>query len=303
MELSLIIPLYNEENNIDELVDRLSKSLNDIELTYELILVNDGSTDETNDILCKFNANSNVKIITLIKNYGQSIANRAGIENATGKYILCMDGDLQHKPEDIPKIVSYLDKGYDLVSVYKDSGSKQSIGSKIAHRLISRISKTDLRYYGISVKAFRRDLINTGDLYGNTHRYIGISLAKNAKKYIEVPITIDNRETGKSKYRHKQWSVLFELFTLKLMLKDIDGLSKYFRKAGLVLGFLGVVGVAITICLDIFADLNIGRDFIIEFIFMNFVIIVGILFFILGLVLHIYQKESSSTPYIIRSND
>lgn len=303
MCFSIVVPLHNEAQNVDELIQRLKTSIGLIDVNYELVLINDGSTDDTPNILSRYSEDSDIQIINLIKNYGQSIAIRAGIENAKGRFIICMDGDLQHKPEIIPQIIEYLLKGYDLVSIYKSFKSNRKIGSKTAHKLISKISNTNLFYYGISIKGFRRELIDTRDLYGNTHRYIGISLAHKAQKIKELPIEIVKRENGKSNYQNKYWSVLEELFSIKSLFKDVACLSKHFKKIGFLLGFIAFSGVSITVGFDIFADFDISQNFIIEFIFLNFLLVIGILFFIFGIALQIYQKESSHKSYIIKNNE
>lgn len=300
INFSIVVPLYNEAQNIDELIKRLKASISSTNLSYELILVNDGSTDDTSYLLKKHSEDMNIQIINLIKNYGQSIAIRAGIENSKGLYIICIDGDLQHKPEVIPQITEYLLRGYDLVSFYKNSKKNRRPASKIAHKLISKISKTNLQYYGISIKGFCRELIDTRDLFGNTHRYIGISLAQKTHKIKELPIEIAKRENGKSNYQSKYWSVFWELFSIKLLFKDVSALSKYYRKTGFFIGFLSFLGIGISIGFDVFADFNISQDFIIEFIFLNFLLVIGILFFILGIALQIYQRESIYKPYIIK---
>lgn len=303
MCFSIIIPIYNEAQNIDELIHKLITNIASINVNFELVLINDGSTDDTPNILRKHSKDLNIQIINLIKNYGQSIAIRAGIENAKGRFIICMDGDLQHKPEIIPQIIKYLIEGYDLVSIYKKSKNNQRIGSKIAHKLISESSNTNLQYYGISIKGFRRELIETKDLYGNTHRYIGISLAQKAHKIKELPIEIAKRKNGKSNYKNKYWSVFWELLSIKLLFRDITGLSRFFKKVGFSIGLLSFLGLLISIGFDIFANLNISQNFIIEFIFLNFLLIIGILFFLFGIALQIYHKESLSKPYIIKPND
>jgi glycosyltransferase involved in cell wall biosynthesis len=302
MNLSIVIPVFNESENIDELVARLCKSMDNLTLDWEVIFVDDGSVDGTVDKLHDYSVEKeNIRFLELLRNYGQSIAIRAGIEHTTGEIILCMDGDLQHRPEDIVEMVSVALNGYDLVSGYKDIESKQSIGSKIVHRVIAKTSKVNLRYFGISIKAFRRELINPCDLTGNMHRYIGISLSKNAKKIKEIPVHIDKRNSGQSSYqKNKYWSVLVELFSLRLLQTDLVRISKAMRTIGLLLSVLGIVADIVIIVLDLFSQLDVKQDFIVEFMFINFAIIFGLLLFFFGVLFHINQRESAKKPYVVR---
>jgi glycosyltransferase involved in cell wall biosynthesis len=176
MDLSLVIPIYNEAENIPLLVDAITNSLKDTKLTYEIICIDDGSQDKSTDVLKEIvQKNLYIKAVILRRNYGQTPAMAAGFETATGKVIITLDGDLQNDPADIPLLLSKLEEGYDLVSGWRknrqDDALTRLLPSKIANIIIGKITGVKLHDYGCSLKAYRKELIADLNLYGELHRF------------------------------------------------------------------------------------------------------------------------------------
>jgi len=302
MLYSIIIPVYNEIEVLDELISRVIKVFETQNCNWEVVIVDDGSDDGSVPVLRNYEAAfNNLVLVELIRNYGQTIALRAGIETAKGDVIICMDGDLQHKPEEIPQFIKYINDNYDLVSGYKDNQSRQKISSKIAHFIIRKITGVNLKYFGATIKAFRREVLNTRVMTGNAHRYMGVFLARNAKNIMEIPLSIEQRNCGESKYKHgKKYSVLIELLSLKLISNEISRSSKTYKKIGFFLVFFSLFADVTLVMLDLFADINIKETFIVEFILINFLLMFGLLFFLFGILFELNSQATNTAPYIVR---
>ena len=197
-------------------------------IIYEIILIDDGSTDKSLEILQSEISNfNNMKIIQLQKNYGQTAAISAGIDNATGDILVIMDADLQNDPADIPSIIRKLDDGYDVVSGWrkkrKDKYITRILPSKIANWVISKISGVKLHDYGCSLKAYRKDILKNVKLYGEMHRFIPIYIAWQGGKITELPVNHHARKYGKSKYGlMRTFSVIADLIFIKYMEKQFS---------------------------------------------------------------------------------
>ena len=195
MKISIIIPIYNEQDSIKALINSLSILMdNGDNQIYEIILIDDGSTDKSLEILQSEISNfNNMKIIQLLKNYGQTAAISAGIDNATGDILVIMDADMQNDPADIPNIIRKLDDGYDVVSGWrkkrKDKYITRILPSKIANWIISKISGVKLHDYGCSLKAYRKDILKNVKLYGEMHRFIPIYIAWQGGKITESSLS------------------------------------------------------------------------------------------------------------------
>lgn len=302
MLYSLIIPVYNEKNILDELINRTLSVLESQSCDWEILMVDDGSNDESVLILREYEKKiKNFHLIELIHNYGQTVALRAGIEASKGDIIICMDGDLQHSPEDIPGFIKYIADGYDLVSGYKDASSRQGQSSIFAHLMIKLASKVDLRYFGATMKAFRREIINTSVLVGNAHRYLGVFLAQNAQRIKEVPLNIQQRKHGKSKYKSfKFYSVLIDVLSLFFISKKIHTLSITFKIIGFTITFCTFLTDIVLYILDIFTKFNIREIFLTEFIMINFFLVIGILIFLFGILFELNLHSTNITAYIVR---
>jgi len=238
-ECSIIVPLYNEAKVIEELYARLNAVMTETGLCYELIFIDDGSKDDT---LEKVKAialkDEKVVIVELRRNFGQTPALAAGFDTAGGNIIITMDGDLQHAPEEIPEFLKKLDEGYDVVSGWRknrvDNFIMRKIPSKIANWLASKISGIGIHDFGTTFKAYRREVIDRLNLYGEMHRFIPALVAGNGAKIAEIPITNINRPNGKSNYGiSRTFRVVFDLITLRFVLGYASKPLHFFGKGAL----------------------------------------------------------------------
>ena len=222
-ELSLVIPIFNEEENLSELMNRLEKAINKTGKAYELIFIDDGSEDQSREIIAKkAREDSCVKLIVLRRNYGQTAALSAGFDLSKGEIIIPLDGDLQNDPDDIPLMLGTLDQGYDLVSGWrkqrKDPFLSRRFPSMVANWIISCLSGVRLHDYGCTLKAYRKDYIKGIRLYGEMHRFLPIYASWNGAKIVEVPVRHHPRKAGKSKYGiTRTFKVIMDLITVKFL--------------------------------------------------------------------------------------
>lgn len=239
-ELSIIIPLFNEEENIALLYDRLIQSLEDVGKSFEIILIDDGSTDRTYKRIAELaEKDQRVRVVLFKRNFGQTAAIAAGIDFASGDVLIPMDGDLQNDPDDIPLLLEKLAKGYDVASGWrkdrKDRALSRVLPSKIANKIISVISGVHLHDYGCTLKAYRRDAIKDVRLYGEMHRFIPIFAAWQGARVAEVVVHHNPRKFGRSKYGF--WrvpKVILDLIVVKF-------LSDYAHRPIHVFGGLGLL--------------------------------------------------------------
>ncbi len=224
-ELTVAVPLYNEAENIPILFDRVRAALDALGRTWELILVNDGSTDNSPVLLDKIAADDpRVIIIHFRRNYGQTAAFMAGIDHARGAIIIPMDGDLQNDPDDIGTLLAKLDEGFDVVSGWRkdrqDHAIKRNLPSRIANTLISRVSGVRLHDYGCSLKAYRREVLEGVKLYGEMHRFVPIYAAWNGARVTEIPVQHHPRLHGESKYGlERVIKVVLDLLVVKFLFR------------------------------------------------------------------------------------
>lgn len=241
-QLSIVVPIYNEEDNIEELIRRISEALNGL-YSYEVVLVNDGSSDQSGAILDKVaEKNKRIKIIHFSRNFGQTAALMAGINASQGSILVPMDGDLQNDPNDIPKLIDTINQGYDVCSGWrkdrKDNPISRTIPSKLANGLISWISGVNLRDYGCTLKAYRRQVIEHVKLYGEMHRFVPIYATWFGAKVTEMAVTHHPRIHGKSKYGlNRIIKVVLDLIVVKF-------LTSYLQKPIYVFGGFGLASFA-----------------------------------------------------------
>lgn len=239
--LSVVIPVFNEEENVNLLYERLISPLEGLKCPFEIIFVNDGSKDATESRIAAIAQRDNrIKVVSLRRNFGQTAAMMAGIDYATGDIIIPMDGDLQNDPNDIGRLVAKLDEGFDVVSGWrkdrKDS-EWRNLPSRIANRLISRIARVHLHDYGCSLKAYRREVIKGVRLYGEMHRFIPIYASWQGGKVTEIPVQHHPRLHGESKYGMERIvKVVLDLVVVKFM-------ADYANKPIYVFGGFGVVNI------------------------------------------------------------
>lgn len=243
--ISLVIPVYNEEENIDSLYSKIVDSATNLGRTWEVILIDDGSTDKSYQKLERIAAKDpRVKVVRFVRNFGQTAALSAGIDYAEGDIIIPMDADLQNDPADIGRLLTKLEEGYDCVSGWRkerhDEFFTRLIPSWAANKIISMISGVRLHDYGCSLKAYRREVIKDVKLYGEMHRFVPIYASWMGARVAEIPVTHHARQFGKSKYGiNRTIKVVLDLVTLKFM-------ASYLTKPIYVFGSLGLWSLALS---------------------------------------------------------
>jgi glycosyltransferase involved in cell wall biosynthesis len=238
--VSVLIPVYNEEGNLSLLYDKLEAALKKTERAYEIIFVDDGSSDGSLEILLDLREkNPNVKIISFSRNFGQTAALSAGIDCSKGDIIIPMDGDLQTDPEDILPLLQKIEEGYDVVSGWrkdrKDSFLNRRLPSMIANKIISWIGGVNLHDYGCTLKAYKRDILKNIKLYGEMHRFIPIYAQWIGANVSEIPVRHFPRGSGKSKYgMNRIFKIILDLMVVKFLLS-------YSQKPIYVFGGIGLL--------------------------------------------------------------
>ncbi|MCF6238178.1 MAG: glycosyltransferase family 2 protein, partial [Candidatus Marinimicrobia bacterium] len=251
MKLSIIVPLFNEAENIPRLYAETTEALELADYSYELILVDDGSQDASYEKLAEIAASDKrVKVIRLRRNFGQTAAMSAGFEAARGEIILPMDGDLQNDPKDISRLAAKIAEGFDIVSGYRekrqDKFLTRRLPSILANLLISRMTGVHLRDYGCTLKAYRKEVLQKVSLYGELHRFVPALASQAGARVTEISVNHRARQAGVSKYGlDRTIRVILDLITVKFLLKYSTRPMQLFGKWGLM-AFLtgGLTGVA-----------------------------------------------------------
>jgi glycosyltransferase involved in cell wall biosynthesis len=249
---SIVVPFHNEEENVTILYARLKQVMEQVGESFELVLVDDGSRDRTYKLLEEIAAvDSRVLVVKLRRNFGQTSALAAGFDHASGEFILAMDGDLQHDPNDIPAFLEKLDEGYDVVSGWRkeriDNFIMRRIPSRCANWLMAKLSGVDIHDFGTTFKAYRREVIHSIPLYGEMHRFIPALASWYGASICEIPIKNINRERGKSHYGiGRTFRVFFDLMTIRFLLKYMARPLHFFGGFG-VLGIVSGSGMAIAL--------------------------------------------------------
>ena len=244
--LSIVIPIHNEEPSILPLYDRLTAVLEGLRRPFEIIFVDDASTDRSFDLLANLvETDPRLKVIRLRRNFGQSAALSAGFDEAQGTVIISLDGDLQHDPEDIPALLSKIDEGYDIASGWRknrlDNALTRKFPSRIANWLMARVSGLELRDFGTTFKAYRAEILKDVNLYGELHRFIPALASFYGARVAEVPIRNIPRSSGKSHYGlGRVFNVLFDIITIKFMLRYFTRPMHFFGRIGLLATTLGI---------------------------------------------------------------
>lgn len=239
IQCSIVVPLYNESKVIEELYKRLTKVMVSLSIKYELVLVDDGSDDNTLELLKTIaEKDQHLVVVELRRNFGQTPALAAGFDNARGKIIVSMDGDLQHLPEEIPAFLEKIEQGYDLVSGWRekriDNLIMRKIPSRAANWIASKISGIEIHDFGTTFKAYKREIIEDLNLFGEMHRFIPAILSSTGVKIIELPIKNVERPHGTSNYGiSRTFKVAFDLVTLKFLLDYATRPLHFFGKAAL----------------------------------------------------------------------
>jgi glycosyltransferase involved in cell wall biosynthesis len=251
-DISVFLPVYNEEPNLRPLHAKLDEALRRLGRTAEIIYVDDGSTDRSLEILRGLaRIDPRVRVVALRRNYGQTAAMAAGIDAATGRVLIPMDADLQNDPADIVRLLDKLDEGYDVVSGWRknrqDTLVTRKIPSMIANRIISWIGGVPLHDYGCSLKAYRRESLEDVRLYGEMHRFIPIYASWAGARVTEIPVEHHPRTMGKSKYGlSRTLKVVLDLMTIKFM-------ASYQTKPIYVFGTFGILAFLISVFAGLYA--------------------------------------------------
>ena len=293
--LSIVIPFFNEEENVEEMHRRLKIVLERLGRTYEIIYVDDGSRDRTYERLREiYDRETEVRVIKLRRNFGQTAGLQAGFDHAQGEVVISMDGDLQHDPEEIPLFLAKIEEGYDIVSGWrkerKDNALIRKFPSFIANRMMKKLTKVPIHDFGTTFKAYRSEVIKTIHLYGELHRFIPALISREGFKITELPISNINRLKGKSKYgisRVKR--VFFDLLTVKFMVSFIDRPLQFFGMIGAAFGGCGfLTALILTLGYYIFGwpiKENLGW-----LIFSVFLMILGVFFIMTGLLAEVISR-------------
>jgi glycosyltransferase involved in cell wall biosynthesis len=238
--LSVVIPIHNEEPSILPLYDRLTAVLEKLRRPYEIIFVDDASSDRSFDLLANLvETDPRLKVVRLRRNFGQTAALAAGFDESQGNIVISLDGDLQHAPEDIPALLEKIDEGYDIASGWRknrlDNAVTRKIPSRIANWLMAKVSKVELRDFGTTFKAYRAEILKDVNLYGELHRFIPALAAFYGAKVAEVPIRNLPRASGGSHYGlSRTFRVMFDIFTIWFLLKYFTRPMHFFGKWGLL---------------------------------------------------------------------
>ncbi|HEY6895642.1 MAG TPA: glycosyltransferase family 2 protein, partial [Rhodocyclaceae bacterium] len=240
-DVSIVIPIYNEEDNLPNLVARVGEAMTPTGLSFELICVDDGSRDRSAQVLRDLADKTPwLQARYLMRNYGQTAALQAGFDAVTGRYTVTLDGDLQNDPLDIPELIRTLETRADINMISgwrkdrQDAAMKRKLPSKIANRIIAKVTGVKLNDYGCALKAYRTDLIRRIRLYGELHRFIPVLAFEAGAKIIEVPVRHHARTAGVSKYGiDRTFRVILDLLLMKFMLRYLHRPLHFFGGAGL----------------------------------------------------------------------
>jgi len=308
MIISVIIPLKDEEENIGQLFSELNQVFANISYEKEVIFVNDGSIDKSSEkIITLIAGNPSFKLINFRKNFGQTAAISAGIDNSDGDIIILMDGDLQNDPADIPKLLNKINEGFDVVSGWRknrqDKLFSRKLPSWLANSLISKITKVPLHDYGCTLKAYRADVIKNTRLYGEMHRFIPAYASWYGAKITEIEVNHRARQFGQTKYNiFRTFKVVLDLIVVIFLSKYIDKPIHFFGKIGFWSLFFGFLSGIFTLYLK----LAEGKSFIstpMPLLTVVFIII-GIQFILMGLLAEIltriYFESNHKKVYLIK---
>ena len=309
-ELSLIIPVKNEAENLPLLYKAIKQALKPIKQNWEVVFVDDGSEDQSLNVLnALVEEDPNcIRVVVFRRNFGQTAAIAAGIDHADGEIIVLLDADLQNDPADIPRLLEKLDEGYDLVSGWrkdrKDNQITRTIPSRIANGVISFVTGVHLHDYGCTLKAYRRDVLGGFRLYGEMHRFIPVFAHAVGAKIAEIPVSHHPRKFGRANYGLERTAkVILDLFTVKFLLDYSHKPIRLFGGAGAGLMLLGAADLMF---------LFLRRTFFGVPAFSSPLLLIGVMFFIMGfqsilmgliaeLLARTYHESQRKTTYTVRT--
>lgn len=305
--ISIIIPVYNEEENIKELFSKIEGVLNRMNKIYEVIFVDDGSTDRTFDILRELNkGNNKLKALRFRRNFGKSAALTAGFEHVQGDFVITMDGDLQDDPEEIPSFLEKLKEGYDLVVGWK-SKRKDPLGKKLFSKIFNKMAAwlTGVRIHDSNCcfKIFRNEVIKNIKLHGELHRYIPALAYWQGYKIAEIKVKHYPRRHGKSKYGFARlFKGFLDLITVKFLMTYLTRPIHFFGQAGLILLSLGFLSGVATLIFKFILGMSLRSTQLP--LLTVFLIIIGVQFILMGLLaeilIRIYYEPRGKSSYSIK---
>lgn len=308
MKISIVIPAYNEEENIQYLYDELNNVFGPLDSEHEFLFIDDGSSDSTLDVLRMIQEQDpHVKIICFRRNFGQTAAMSAGFDFASGDVIITMDADLQNDPQDIPRMIDKINEGYDVVTGWrfdrKDAFLNRRLPSIIANKIISWTTQVSLHDYGCTLKAFRREVIKNIKLYGEMHRFIPAIASGMGISFTEIKVNHRPRRFGSSKYGiSRTIRVVLDLITVKFLLSYSTRPIQVFGLLGVISGSIGIlIAFVMTIQRQFFGVPIADRPLLLLAILLIFV---GIQFISIGLIAELQSRtyhESQQKPvYFVR---
>lgn len=308
LDLSLVIPVYNEAENLEELFNEISHSCQKLGKAYEIVFIDDGSTDESPDLLKKIQASDpKVKIIRLRKNFGQTAALSAGFDHARGDVIITLDADLQNDPKDFSLLLDKIQEGHDIVSGWRfkrrDNLLTRRLPSAMANWLISFITRVKLHDSGCTLKAFLKDVVKNIDLYGEMHRFIPAIASNMGVSIAEVKVNHRPRKYGKSKYSIMRFiKVVFDLLTVKFLLSYSTRPLQIFGLFGLLSGIVGgIIGLYLSYQRLILQISIANRPLLLLAVLL---VVIGIQFITIGLLaeilVRIYHESLEKRIYYIK---
>lgn len=308
LDLSIVIPVFNEASNLKILHDEIASACLKLNKSFEIIFIDDGSTDDSHTVLKEIkHKDPSVVIIQLRKNFGQTAALSAGFDHARGKIIITLDADLQNDPEDFGPLINKIDEGYDIVSGWrinrKDKFLTRRLPSSLANWLISAITRVKLHDYGCTLKAFKKDVVKNINLYGEMHRFIPAIASQMGVSIAEVKVNHRPRRFGKSKYNMMRFTkVILDLLTVKFFLSYSTRPLQIFGIFGLISGSIGgVIGLILSYQRLVLKSGSADRPLLLLAVLL---LVIGFQFITLGLLAEIlvrsYHESLQKRIYFIR---
>lgn len=309
MDLSVIVPIYNEKESLKLLHQAIHDSLDPLDLRWQMVLVDDGSSDGSQAVLEELAASDleHVVCILLRRNFGQTAAIAAGIDHSSGDVLVLLDADLQNDPADIPMMLGYINQGYDVVSGWRvnrqDRMLSRRLPSQMANWLISKVTRVHLHDYGCTLKAYRREVITGFRLYGEMHRFIPVYARMVGAKMIEVPVQHHARKFGKTKYGlGRTLKVILDLFTVKFLLDYAAKPIYLFGGAGMGLITLSLLVLMYLIFMRLVYDEHLVRSPLLLMSTMLFIL--GSQSILMGLMAEMlartYHESQAKPTYTVR---
>ena len=309
IEVSIIIPIYNEEDNIKLILNEVMNVCKKENRSYEIICINDGSTDNSLKIINEIaKKNQKIKVIDFIKNYGQTASMSAAIKYSSGNYIVALDADLQNDPNDIPILLKKLEEGFDCVSGWRhkrNDGFLRTFFSKVANSFVAFATDIELNDFGCTLKAYRSEILKKIDLYGDMHRFIPVYLVRLGARYTEIKVNHRPRRYGKSKYGMGRMPIVFlDIILLWFLVKAANRPMQFYGKIGLLTLFISVAFAVYTIYLKIFSKasfITTPLTLLVPLFFIG-----GLIFIMIGLLseiqIRIYRQNTVTKEeiYIIK---